>query len=323
LAEPRRVASAGDVRKPCCAGPRGGGWGEPRGGEACGEPCVFFQIDDITHEVPGGRPRPGQHRVPVSAINELDSEPLPSISYLHACVGGADGCGGTVEIEAQPEFLTGCAGECESGCCLCAREQGTAMGHGGARFAYGPGGLLRAAPDALLYECNSACACGVDCRNRIVQRGVCVRLQVFKTLHKGWAVRPLEPIEEGRFVCEYTGEIIASEEAERRGVIYDAQGFSTLFDLDVAGADNEYTIDANDSCGVARFLNHCCEPNLRPHSVWVDHPSPSLPRIAFFAVRRIEAYEELTFDYKYDKDEQAGHKIECQCGAPRCRRWLR
>ena len=34
------------------------------------------------------------------------------------------------------------------------------MGHGGARFAYGPGGLLRAAPDALLYECNSACACG-------------------------------------------------------------------------------------------------------------------------------------------------------------------
>jgi len=91
----------------------------------------------------------------------------------------------------------------------------------------------------------------------------------------------------------------------------------------VAGADNEYTIDANDSCGVARFLNHCCEPNLRPHSVWVDHPSPSLPRIAFFAVRRIEAYEELTFDYKYDKDEQAGHKIECQCGAPRCRRWLR
>ena len=167
-------------------------------------------------------------------------------------------------------------------------------------------------------------------------------------------------------MCEYTGEIIASEEAERRGVIYDAQGFSTLFDLDVAGdcrphppehqraslapvaplegrggaaaaaaaptrplpcggagADNEYTIDANDSCGIARFLNHCCEPNLRPHSVWVDHPSPSLPRIAFFAVRRIEAYEELTFDYKYDKDEQAGHKIECQCGAPRCRRWLR
>jgi len=116
---------------------------------------------------------------------------------------------------------------------------------------------------------------------------------------------------------------LASEVAERRGVLYDAQGFSTLFDLDAAGADNEFTIDANSMCGVARFLNHSCEPNLRPHSVWVDNLSASLPRIAFFAVREIEAYEELTFDYKYDQGDTSGRKIECRCGAPTCRKWLR
>jgi hypothetical protein len=53
-----------------------------------------------------------------------------------------------------------------------------------------------------------------------------------------------------RFVCEYTGEIIASEEAERRGVIYDAQGFSTLFDLDVAG--DCHTAPARNTCARAR-----------------------------------------------------------------------
>ena len=97
------------------------------------------------------------------------------------------------------------------------------------------------------------------------------------------------------------------------------QGFSTLFDLDAAGHDCEYTIDATYKCGVARFLNHSCEPNLGQYSVWVDNVSAALPRIAFFALRPIEVFEELTFDYKY---EAGGHKLECQCGAPTCRKWL-
>ena len=120
-------------------------------------------------------------------------------------------------------------------------------------------------------------------------------------------------------MCEYTGEIISTGEAERRGKRYDEEGFSTLFDLDAADTDSEYTIDAQYKCGVARFLNHSCDPNLAQSPVWVDNVSLALPRIAFFALRQIEPLEELTFDYKY---QEGSRRIECHCGAPNCRKWL-
>ena len=72
-----------------------------------------------------------------------------------------------------------------------------------------------------IYECNSACTCPAHCRNRIVQRGISQRIQVFKTKYKGWAVRALERIPVGSFVCEYVGEVITTDEAERRGIEYD------------------------------------------------------------------------------------------------------
>ena len=120
-------------------------------------------------------------------------------------------------------------------------------------------------------------------------------------------------------MCEYVGEVITEAEAEVRGVEYDRTGFSTLFDLDSAGVDCEYTIDATYKCGVARFLNHTCDPNLRQFSVWVDNVSLSLPRIAFFAIRDIAPGEELTFDYKY---AEGGRNLACHCGAKNCRKWL-
>ena len=273
-----------------------------------------FLIDDMSYEQPGVPPRDGAFRLPISAINEVDDEPLPDVDYLHSCIGGE-----SVELAGDTAFLSGCA--CVGGCCIengcaCCEEQVRATGS----CIYDAHGRLTAVPGTALYECNSACACAVDCRNRVVQRGVRVRLQVYKTSHKGWAVRALEPVSAGTFVCEYLGEIITNDEAERRGLEYDREGFSTLFDLDAAGQEEQqYTIDATYRCGVARFLNHSCSPNLRQFSVWVDNLSLALPRIAFFACRDIEAYEELTFDYKY---EGGDGKLPCHCGAPNCRKWL-
>ena len=63
-----------------------------------------FRIDDVSYELAGASPSAHHHRQPVCAVNEVDDEPFPDIEYLHACVAGDGVC-----LEAQPEFLVGCA----------------------------------------------------------------------------------------------------------------------------------------------------------------------------------------------------------------------
>uniref|UniRef100_A0A8C4XR93 Pre-SET domain-containing protein n=1 Tax=Falco tinnunculus TaxID=100819 RepID=A0A8C4XR93_FALTI len=52
-----------------------------------------------------------------------------------------------------------------------------------------------------VFECNTMCQCSESCQNRVVQRGLQFRLEVFKTEKKGWGLRTLEFIAKGRFVC--------------------------------------------------------------------------------------------------------------------------
>lgn len=37
-----------------------------------------------------------------------------------------------------------------------------------------------------IYECNKKCNCGNNCKNRVVQHGRTVGLQIFKTINRGW-----------------------------------------------------------------------------------------------------------------------------------------
>lgn len=71
------------------------------------------------------------------------------------------------------------------------------------------------------------CSCHtLTCNNRVVQRGVTHRFQLFKTASKGWGIRTLKAIPKGTYVCEYVGEVISDQEADRR------EDDSYLFDLD-------------------------------------------------------------------------------------------
>jgi len=54
-----------------------------------------------------------------------------------------------------------------------------------------------------------------------------------------------------------------------------------------------FCIDAARYGNVSRFINHLCEPNLVPVKVFVDHQDLRFPRMCFFAMRDIKAYEEL------------------------------
>ncbi|ESO04628.1 hypothetical protein HELRODRAFT_131923, partial [Helobdella robusta] len=149
-----------------------------------------------------------------------------------------------------------------------------------------------------IYECNKRCSCSANCINRVVQKGRKYPVSIFRTSDgRGWGVKSLEKIPKGAFVEEYIGEVILSEEAEKRGQQDNSEGLTYLFDLDFYSRDCAYTVDAKTYGNVSHFINHSCDPNLAIFNVWVDNLDIKLPRLALFAIKDIKMGEELTFDY--------------------------
>lgn len=266
----------------------------------------------------------------VTVVNDVDNDAFPSdFVYVDRLVHSAD------VPEPDPEFLVGCQ-DCDNRCRHKSFE-GASDSVCHEYSSYNRNGLVTIAPGASITECNLQCKCGPECFNRVVQRGRKIPLQIFKTKEKGWGVQAMADIKCGKFVEEYTGEVIGNVEGESRGQIYDLLGYSYLFDMDYA-EDNEtpakYTIDSYVLGNASHFFNHSCTPNLGVYAVFYDSAAPDYHRIAFFAVRDIKKGEELTFDYIGDraselqepdgtvkKPKKTG-KFPCRCGSAVCRKWI-
>ncbi|XP_064375303.1 histone-lysine N-methyltransferase SETMAR isoform X3 [Dromaius novaehollandiae] len=148
-----------------------------------------------------------------------------------------------------------------------------------------------------IFECNAMCQCGEACQNRVVQRGLQFRLEVFKTVKKGWGLRTLEFIAKGRFVCEYAGEVLGFNEARRRTRAQTSKDSNYIIAVREHlhnGQIMETFVDPTYIGNVGRFLNHSCEPNLFMVPVRVDS---MVPKLALFAATDISAGEELSYDY--------------------------
>ncbi|KAJ7550851.1 hypothetical protein O6H91_07G121600 [Diphasiastrum complanatum] len=192
------------------------------------------------------------------------------------------------------------------------------------RFPYNTSGQIILQEGYLVYECNSSCHCQEECTNRVLQKGVQVKLEIFKTCHKGWAVRTAQHIHRGTFVCEYLGEVLNDAEANKRGERYDTIGCSYLYDIDVhldtsasrRGA-KPFVIDATKFGNVSRFINHSCAPNLINYQVLVESMDCQLAHIGLYASRDIAIGEELAYDYRYKL--LPGKGCPCHCGAASCR----
>jgi len=227
---------------------------------------------------------------PLTVINEVDLQlPPKDFVYINEYVASKG-----IEIPKEP--MVGCS--CED----CGNSQGRCCPKAmSSHFAYTKHGRLKVSIGTAIYECNKMCACAEsgNCINRVVQRGRKIQLTIFRTANnRGWGVKAGELIRAGSFVTEYVGEVISSEEAERRGQIYDTRGCTYLFDLDYNKGDlNPYTVDAAKYGNVSHFINHSCDPNLVVFNVWVNCLDPDLPKLALFAVREIKKGEEITFDY--------------------------
>nr|CAD7398639.1 unnamed protein product [Timema cristinae] len=176
----------------------------------------------------------------------------------------------------------------------------------------------------MVFECNQMCACNRNrCVNRVIQKSVTEHVQLFRTRSKGWGVRMLRPIPKGTYVCEYIGDIVHDVDRYIGEAITDVEADhreddSYLFDLDNKDGET-YCIDARHYGNVSRFINHMCVPNLIPVKVFVDHHDLHFPRIAFFANRDIDTYEELGFDYGEKFWIIKSKSFTCDCGADNCR----
>jgi SET domain-containing protein len=188
-----------------------------------------------------------------------------------------------------------------------------------AQPAYGPGRRLKRGYESV-YECHALCSCSDECANRVVQRGMSVRLEVFRTPLAGWAVRTVDAVPAGVFICEYAGEHLPDDEAEERGILYDQLELSRLMDVQGDGPDAlRMCVDATNFSNVARFINHSCAPNCHKQRVFADHHT-RLPRIALFALCDIAPLEEISYDYGYL--DVPGKTLPCHCGARNCKQKL-
>jgi hypothetical protein len=64
-----------------------------------------------------------------------------------------------------------------------------------------------------------------------------------------------------------------------------------------------------DSNGIARVINHSCEPNCGVKNLF-----------EIVAMREIKPGEEITWDYEMTENNQHGWRMECLCGTPSCRK---
>lgn len=141
---------------------------------------------------------------------------------------------------------------------------------------------------------------GAEPQPEISPRASKFRLRLaFSPIHR-WGIYAEERIPKGRKIIEYTGEKISRKETKRR---YSERQENYLFTL-----NSYWTVDGAVGGSGAQYINHCCEPNCYSQIV-KDH-------ILYRAKRDIEPGEELTIDYRFDKDVETVH---CKCGAPGCR----
>jgi hypothetical protein len=120
------------------------------------------------------------------------------------------------------------------------------------------------------------------------------KVVVRRTRKYGRAVFALKPIRKGEIIAVFDGPIYDDEYEPWTEDMYNhAIQFGPAI--------------WRDSDGIARLINHSCDPNCGIKKLF-----------QVVAMRRIEAGEQITWDY--EMTEKSPHwRMKCRCGSPLCR----
>ncbi|ORZ33134.1 hypothetical protein BCR44DRAFT_1379832, partial [Catenaria anguillulae PL171] len=120
-------------------------------------------------------------------------------------------------------------------------------------------------------------------------------------------------------VIEYVGEVIGQKVADMRELMNDRMSVGTYF----FALAHDRILDATRMGNASRFINHACEPNCYARIISPQGDGVGAgKRVVVFAARRIEAGEELTYDYKFQAEEDPAKRIPCFCGSVGCRKFM-
>ncbi|KAK7317760.1 hypothetical protein RJT34_02251 [Clitoria ternatea] len=257
-----------------------------------------------------------KENVPVRLFNDIDDNRDPlCFEYLART--------------SFPQFVfhqtgksTGC--DCVDGCgdgCFCAMKNG-------GEFPYTlQGFLVRGKP--LIFECGPFCSCPPNCRNRVSQKGLKNRLEVFRSQQTGWGVRSLDLIQAGAFICEYTGVVLTTEQAQILTMNGDSLIYPNRFserwaewgDLSQIYSNYvrpsypsipplDFSLDVSTMRNVACYMSHSSSPNVLVQFVLYDHNNLMFPHLMLFAMENIPPMRELSLDYGV-ADEWTGKLSIC------------
>ncbi|KAG5618135.1 hypothetical protein H5410_017959 [Solanum commersonii] len=131
----------------------------------------------------------------------------------------------------------------------------------------------------------------------------------------GWGLFAKRKLQEGEMVAEYVGEKIRGSVADLRERKYKSQGKNCYF----FRINEEVVIDATMKGSIARLINHSCMPNCFSRIMSLGKNED---RIVLFAKKDVSAGNELTFDYRFEADQNDEVKVPCHCGAPNCNKFM-
>ena len=146
-----------------------------------------------------------------------------------------------------------------------------------------------------------------------------------------WGLYAEENISANDMIIEYVGEKVRQQVADMRERQYLKSGIGSSYLFRI---DENTVIDATKRGGIARFINHSCVPNCTAKIITVEKTK----RIVIYALRDIAqsmsksvcsfhtnnffSDEELTYDYKFEREIGSTDRIPCLCGTEACKGFL-